>query len=279
MADIIRNYIDSNTYTLSPSTIRGYEIIFRNRFQGYMGKPWESIDFQKMVNAEARIASPKTVINAWGLVSAALTAAGETPPKIKKPAVPPSDEDWLDFEQIKLFIDAVRDKPVELAALLALHGLRRSELLDLTVDQFKSNGIYLRGATVFNADNKMVHKATNKNATSTRVVPILMPRILELLPESGKAVTQHPSAIYRGITNACKAAGVPVCSVHDLRRSFASLAYHLGWNEQTTQQVGGWADLQTVSKVYRKLAERDKREDVAKMQEFYNDIFTTEITT
>lgn len=269
LRELLREYIDSNTHTLSPSTIRGYEIIYRNRFKDYMDKPWAKIDFQRMVNSEAKIAAPKTVVNAWGLVSAALTSAGETPPKIKKPAVPASDEDWLDFEQIKLFLAAVRDKPVEVAALLALHGLRRSELLDLNVEQITPGGIQIRGATVFDADNKMVHKATNKNKTSRRTVPILIPRVLELLPESGKAVTQHPSAIYRGIAAICTEAGLPVCSAHDLRRSFASLAYHLGWNEQTTMQVGGWSDLQTVNAVYRKLAEQDKSADVSKMQEFY----------
>lgn len=274
LGQLLREYIDSNTHTLSPSTIRGYEIIFRNRFKDYINKPWAKIDFQHMVNAEAKIAAPKTVVNAWGLVSAALTAAGETPPKIKKPTVPASDEDWLDFEQIKLFVATVRGTPVELAALLALHGLRRSELLDLTVEQITPDGIQIRGATVFDSSNKMVHKATNKNKTSRRTVPILIPRVLELLPQSGKAVTQHPSAIYRGIAAACKAADLPICSAHDLRRSFASLAYHLGWNEQTTMQVGGWADLQTINAVYRKLAAKDKNADIGKMQAFY----TSEIT-
>ena len=278
LRQLLRNYIDSNTNTLSPSTIRGYEIIYRNRFKDYMDKPWAKIDFQRMVNSEAKVAAPKTVVNAWGLVSAALTAAGEIPPKIKKPTVPPSDEDWLDFEQIKLFVSAVKDKPVELAALLALHGLRRSELLDLTVEQVTPDGIQIKGATVFNSSNKMIHKATNKNKTSRRTVPILIPRVLELLPDSGKAVTQHPSSIYRGIAAVCTDAGLPVCSAHDLRRSFASLAYHLGWNEQTTMQIGGWSDLQTVNAVYRKLAAKDKSSDVAKMQAFYSEQNTDKFT-
>ena len=276
LRQLLRNYIDSNTNTLSPSTIRGYEIIYRNRFKAYMDKPWAKIDFQRMVNSEAKIVAPKTVVNSWGLVAAALTAAGETPPKIKKPAVPPSDEDWLDFEQIKLFVSAVKDKPVELAALLALHGLRRSELLDLNVEQVTADGIRIKGATVFDSSNKLIHKATNKNKTSSRTVPILIPRVLELLPESGKAVTQHPSAIYRGIASACADAGLPICSAHDLRRSFASLAYHLGWNEQTTMQVGGWSDIRTINAVYRKLAAKDKSSDIAKMQAFYANQITNE---
>ena len=269
LRQLLRNYIDSNTNTLSPSTIRGYEIIYRNRFKDYMDKPWAKIDFQRMVNSEAKIAAPKTVVNAWGLVSAALTAAGENPPKIKKPTVPPSDEDWLDFEQIKKFVAAIHGKPVELAALLALHGLRLSELLDLDVSQITDKGIAIKGATVFDKDGKLIHKDTNKNKTSRRTVPIMMPRVLELLPDSGKAVTNHPSSILRGIKSTCKSAGLPVCSAHDLRRSFTSLAFHLGWDAQTTQQLGGWSNLQTVNDVYRKLADKDKNSDVRKMKAFY----------
>lgn len=271
LAQIVRAYIDSNTNTLSPSTIRGYEIIYRNRFKDCMNKPISKIDFQRMVNAEAKIAAPKTVVNAWGLVSAALSAAGEIPPKIKKPAVPASDEDWLDFEQIKVFLGAVRDKPVELAALLALHGLRTSEFLDLTVEQITADGIQIRGATVPDKDNKFVHKDTNKTLSSRRTVPVMIPRVLEILPESGKAVQLHPSTIRRALEDVCTAAGLPVCTPHDLRRSFASLAFHLGWDAQTTMQLGGWSNLQTVNAVYRKLSLKDKNRDIERMQAFYSE--------
>lgn len=270
LREAIRKYIDQNSNILSPATIRGYEIIYRNRFKEYMDKDIASINYQQMVNREATKVSPKTVCNAWGLVSPALVAAGIAAPQIKKPQVPASDEDWLDYEQIKVFLDAVRGQPVETAALLALHGLRLSELLDLDVAQITKESIAIRGATVTDKNNKLVHKDTNKNKTSRRDVPVLIPRLLEILPAQGKAVTQHPSSIRRGIEKACISSGLPVCSVHDLRRAFASLAYHLNWNSQTTMLVGGWSNLQTVEKVYRKLASQDKNADIEKMLHYFN---------
>lgn len=266
----IRNYIDNNSNVLSPSTIRGYEIIYRNRFKDHMCKRISGINYQTMINEEAAKVSPKTVSNAWGLVSPALAAAGLTPPEIKKPQVPESDEDWLDYEQIKVFLAAVKGKPIEVAALLALHGLRLSELLDLDVSQIADNNIYVKGATVIDKDNKLVHKNTNKNRTSRRVVPVLIPRLLEVLPSEGKAVKRHPNTVSRRIKEECVSAGLPPCSAHDLRRSFASLAYHLKWDSVTTKRVGGWADLQTVERVYRKLAEKDKNADIEKMLAFYS---------
>lgn len=268
----IRSYIDNNDAVLDPSTIRGYEIIFRNRFKAFMDRPLESINFQAMINEEAKRLAPKTVQNSWGLVTASLNAVKfPYPDDINLPTVVESDEPFLDYEEIKIFCKTIYGREVELAALLALHSLRLSELLDLDVSQIYDGYIHLKGATVTNKDNKLVHKDTNKNPTSRRVVPVLMPRIYELLPKEGKLVTRKPNTILRNINKACADAGVTLCGTHDLRRSFCSLAYHLKWNSQTTQQVGGWKDLTTVEKVYRKLAAKEKNEDVQRMIDYYAD--------
>lgn len=267
----VRNYIDDNSHVLSPSTIRGYEIIYRNRFRDYMDADIHAINFQAMINAEALLVSPKTVSNAWALVSSALENAGVSVSKIRKPMVVHEDPEWLDYEQIKVFLDAIKGDSAELAALLALHGLRLSEIMDLDVSQITADGIVIRGATLYDKDNKLVHKDSNKNKASRRVVPILIPSMQKLLPPSGKAVVLNATTIGRHIKNTCINAGLPPCSPHDLRRSFASLAFHLGWNAQTTMQLGGWSNMQTVNAVYRKLAEKDKGADVEKMQRFYAD--------
>lgn len=266
---LVRNYIDSNSNTLSPATIRGYEIIYRNRFPAYMDKDALSINYQAMINAEAASVAAKTVANAWGLIRPALEAAKLPVPSVNLPAAPKKDEDFLDYTQIKTFLDAVKDQPVEPAALLALHGLRTSELLDLDVGQITKDGIRIQGATVPDKNNKFVHKDTNKNRSSRRTVPILIPRLLEILPATGKAVVLHPSTIRTHIEKVCRGAKLPVCSPHDLRRSFASLAYHLKWDELTTTRIGGWSNVQTVNKIYRKLAEKDQNADVERMKDFY----------
>lgn len=269
LRSLLRAYIDENSAVLSPSTIRGYEITYNNRFKSYMDRDAAAINYQAMVNDEAKLVAPKTVINAWALVSPALKAARLPVPEINKPAVAETDEDFLDYEQIRVFLAAVRDQRVELAALLALHGLRTSEFLDLDVSQITEEGIAIQGATVPDKNNKLVHKDTNKNKKSRRTVPIIIPRLLELLPPSGKAVTMHPSTIRTHLEKVCESAMLPVCTAHDLRRSFASLAYHLKWDELTTMRLGGWSNVQTVNKIYRKLAEADKNADIEKMRQFY----------
>lgn len=269
LKDVVQAYIDKNDGVLSPETIRGYDGIRKNRFASYMAKPVCDIDFQQMVNEEAKSKAPKTVRNAWGLVCTALKAAGMEVPDVNLPQVPRSDEDFLDFEQIGRFLAEIRGDDAECAALLMLHSLRTSELLKLDVSDISDGLIHVRGAMVRDKNHHLVEKNTNKNRTSARDVPVMISRLLEVLPESGKAVTISPSCFRKHIISACERAKLPSCSPHDLRRSFASLAKHLRWDPSTLMRVGGWSTMETVNKVYAKLAAGDRDKDVEKMKNYY----------
>jgi integrase len=272
LKDLLRGYIDANEGTLSPATLRGYEVVYKNRFRDQMERRVCEIDWQKAISIEGK--SAKTVRNAWGLVAAAMRAKGIPVPSVNLPQVPTVGQDFLDFEQIGKFLAAVRGDPVEPAALLMLHSLRLSEALAVKAGDLVNGEIRVRGAVVEDKDGKMVEKPTNKNKTSARDVPILIDRLREIWPKEGPVVTMTPRDIRRGLEAACKKARVPVCSPHDLRRSFASLAYHLGWPERITQKVGGWGDTSTLRAVYYKLAGADVEQAVQSMRNYYQ--ITTE---
>lgn len=271
--DVVRAYIDKNDGVLSPSTVRGYEYIIKGRFKNYMQTQVCRIDLQEMVNEESKLRAPKTVGNAWGLVAAAFRDAGIPVPEINLPQVPESDEDFLDHEEIKSFLSAIRGDDCELAAILMLQSLRMSELLKLDASDISDGKIHIRGAIVRGKDGRLVEKRTNKNRTSSRDVDIVIPRLTEILPEEGRLVTTPPTTLTSRIKSACKRAGVTVCSPHDLRRSFASLGYHLKWSERAIMAEGGWADISTVHRIYVKLSSRDLQENVQTMQNYYG--FTT----
>ena len=97
-----------------------------------------------------------------------------------------------------------------------------------------------------------------------------------MLPEAitaagdGALVQGSLNTLYVQINRVCGAAGLPRVGVHGLRRSFASLAYHLRWSELETMRVGGWSDFNTMRKIYTKLAERDKSAAAQKMEQFYS---------
>ena len=131
--------------------------------------------------------------------------------------------------------------------------------------------IHVRGAAVVDEHGKLIHKAENKNASSTRDVPIMIPRLKELLSADadGYVVSINPNNVYRGINRACESHNLPLVGVHGLRHSFVSLAYHLGWSEIATMRVAGYADYGTMRKIYTHLAEQDKLKSVKSMSDFY----------
>lgn len=266
---VIDRYIDSNRNVLSPSTVMGYTSMKRCRFKGYLQKKISSIDWQEMISAEAKVASAKTVANAWNLVAPALNAVGYRAPAVNLPQRKRKDMLFLDYQQIQKFLEAIKGHTGELAAILALHSLRMSELLAVTTDDVVDGVIRVNKSVVPDETYSLVTRDINKTVKSTRDIPVMIPRLYELLPESGKLVNIVAVTIEKAVHDACRRAGLPDITPHDLRRSFASLAYHLGWKERSVMQIGGWSNMTTVHNIYIKLSTSDLEEDVKKMQDYY----------
>lgn len=268
LGEIIDKYIENNENVLSPSTIRGYTYIRRCRFKPYVVQYIDAIPWQQMINEEALLCSPKTLANAWGLVASALRASGYAVPDINLPNKQNRELNWLDYEQIQALLSVVEDEPIELPVLLALHSLRLSELLALDRSDI-TDTITINKSIVMDKQNCLVTKTTTKTTTSTRVIPVFIPRLYQILPETGRLVTYHPNSLHKAINSQCRKAGVPAVGVHGLRRSFASLGYHLKWSERSIMAIGGWSNIQTVHRIYVKLAQKDIEADVEKMRNYY----------
>ena len=269
---VIDKFISANDAVLSPSTIKAYKSYRKNRFKSYMDKSLARIDYQRMVNDEAKVVKPKTLANAWRLVTASLNYTEIEIPKVNLPKIAKAERPWLDYQQISILLDKIKGKPCEIAALLALNGLRRSELLHLTSDDIdlERGLIRVRGASVYNDKGQFISKDTNKNATSTRTVHIVIPRLLELLQDrQGIIVTSKPNTTYVQVNRICRDNGLPEVGVHGLRHSYASLGWHLHVDPLTIQREGGWANFATVSKIYTHLTESDAVSDVQSMSDFY----------
>lgn len=275
--DLLSNYNKKYESVLSPATIRGYEIVRKHRFPDYMNKSVKSIkDWQEMINAELKTKSEHTVKNGWGCVSAALRDAGIPVPIVKLAKVPVKDMAFLEPEEIPLFCSAAEGDSAEIEMLLALHGLRMSEVLSVVKNHqynLKSGTITVRGASVLNKENKLVDKSTNKNKTSTRVVPIMIPRLKELLKKMDDGSLQFSGhtapTVLAHVHQTCERAGVTDVTCHGLRHTFASLAYSLKMSERMTMELGGWSDASTMHKIYIRLAQRDKDNAKNAMTAFY----------
>jgi integrase len=276
VSQAIDAYILSRSNTVSPSTIRGYRMIQKHRFQSQMGKPISSeINWQKAVNAEAARLSAKTVQNSWRFLCSVMRENDITPPRVTLPQVVKNARPFLEPEQIPVFVAALKNHSVEIPALLALHSLRRSEILALTWDKINLSAgtIRISGACVIDENQVLVTKATNKNSASNRTIPIMIPELRAALAacptKEGRLVTHDPRNIYRRINKICKLLGFPEVGVHGLRHSFASLAYHVGLSEQETMALGGWADTKTMHNIYTHLAAADRLKAQNKIAAFF----------
>ena len=256
---------------LSPSTVAGYRDIQRNVFTDAMPLLADTVHWQRIIDNDTH--SAKTIKNAWSFISSVLRHIGIEPPNVRLPQVQTAERSFLQPEQIPIFLDAIHGKSCELAAILGLHSLRRSEIMDITYNDIDVDGgvIHVRGAAVVDENGKLVHKTENKNASSRRDVPIMIPRLTELVDRNGDGyvVTINPNNVYRGINRACANSSLPQVGIHGLRHSAVSLAYHLRWDEKTAMQIFGYSDFNTMRKIYTHLAENDKKKNIETMTQFF----------
>lgn len=275
LGEIIDSYIAKVEPVLSPSTVRGYLQIRNNRFKAYMTKSLGSINYQGMINAEFKSISAKTLKNAWGLVKSALSDAGCTVPTVRLPQVPDKEIPFLQPEEIPVFCEAVSGDIAEIALLLELHGMRRSEVkgLDWKDVDLKRGTIRIHSSRVQNKDGDFVTKDTNKNRSSSRTIPIMIPQLRDALEKvenkSGPVVTISENAMLTHAKWACERIGITVVGNHGLRHSFASLGYHLGLSVRQLMELGGWADYNTMQKIYIRLAQSAKDSAPEQIKAFF----------
>ena len=274
LQEAMDKYLLKRGKTLSPSTLRSYTSYSKNRFPDYRSKKLSEIKWQKMIDDELALVSEKTVKNAWAFVKPALELSDYPVPKINlaQPVVP--DLVFLQPEEIKPFCKALAGRSYEIPALLALHGMRLSEIRGLewkNVDLNK-NVIFVHGATV-RGPNGDTDKKTNKNEDSSRYVPIMIPQLAKAMnavkDKTGKVCVIGSNTLLDDVKRTCKRAGVTICTVHDLRRSFASLSFFLKIPTKQIQEWGGWKDDKILNKIYIKLATTTKTESKDKFTKFF----------
>ena len=278
------HYIESKVLILSPATVRNYRGFQRARFQDYMSvNIWDcdELFWQTAVNQEAPLCSAKTLKNAWGLMASAIYAETRQRFDIHLPQIIRNEHAWLTPAQVETFVQAVHGRSYEVAALLALCSLRRSEIKALRwQDVDLARGIvHVRGSMVYDENEQLTRLDTNKNPQSRRDVPMI-PQLVSALQSAGAHALTDPvvplsyNAIYSGINRTCKSAGLPEVGIHGLRHSFASLAYHLGLSEKLAMQIGGWADTTTMHKIYTHIAEEDALLAGNVIRDFYAKMLT-----
>ena len=269
VGEAIDKYIELHEAILAENTVRNYLGCRRLYFQSLMNVQicrLTSEIIARAINAEARKHAPKTVRNAWALVTAAVSSSCPEyqfpdrimlPEKVKPETVIPTDAEvqaiLADLRGRSLFI------PVALAATC---GLRRGEIagLDLRKDiDFERGLLHVRRTVRITKDGdwKTVERAKTYDSRRTVEVPAW---VLDAIREAGPDF-EMPTMnwITNGFKRSAEKLGLFDLHLHCLRHYYASTLIALGVPERYIMERLGHSTPDMLRQVYGHIiSERDR---------------------
>ncbi len=260
---LAKDYIESKSAILSPTTISAYESILRNIPDSFKRSPVERItqtDIQQLLNMYAVSHSPKSVRNLSGFVSAVIKLI--KPQFVSTSTLPQkaADKFYLpEREDVRRILEYAKGTRYEAPLMLACFGLRRSEICALTLGDLKGNRLTINKALVQNSKREWIIKTT-KTTLSTRQI-IISDYLADLIRQQGHIYDGSPGQLNEYLQSVQRKLGIPRFNLHKLRAFFASVARET-MSDQYVERAGGWKPgSQIMRKVYS-YTERKRSEEV-----------------
>lgn len=290
VGDAVKEYIDSRRATRSPSTICGYEQDARNRFKELQSVPLRELTediVQKAIDDETQktrqkggnVISPKTVCNAWGLISAALKKY-KLSFDVSLPQVIIRHNELPNVAEI---LPVIKGTSIELPCLLSMWlSLTISEVRGIDCSAIRNGILHIEKARI-QMEGVNIEKQTMKNDNRARIVAI-PPYIMELINntdtyrkfvETGEncpLISLNANQIYSRWKRLCKNNNLPEITYHDLRHVFASVGLKIGVPNKYLQEIGGWKTDYILSSVYQQTFSQDRLEANAKIDSYYESL-------
>ena len=278
VSDLVSEYIAVREGKISPATIDGYLRKSKNNLQSLYAlriKDMTQDKVQLAINEDAKKYSGKTIWEAWSLVKSAtgldypaLVFPSKKPKK--KPPVYTSD----DLRKLILALSDIGGE-VECAGLLAAWmSLRRSEILGLRWSDIFPAAIRIEQAMVYDKGHKLVEKDT-KTDLSARIIPCdayILDKINALPHEGERVFRMSTSGIWKGITEACKRAGIEHGYLHGLRHTNASIMELVGVPPVYANKRGGWASDHIRVKTYTDAIPEGDRDAAQMVDGYFRDL-------
>lgn len=242
LSEAIDRYLENKSNILSPATIRGYKIAKRNTIADILDTPIRKLSssfLQVWVNEKSLTYSPKTIRNAYGLITAAVSYAY---PSFRVTVSLPKKRRALKYiptsAEVTMLIDACDKDNLRKAIMCAAYGsLRRGEICALEAGDISDGWISVTKDMVMTEDKDYVVKDMPKTDESFRRVPV--PSFVTDELRNG-LVTCTPHAISCAFSKLVKKVGLPHMCFHDLRHFFASYLHLKGIPDAYIEKYGGW---------------------------------------
>ena len=276
LREICEMYIDLREPILSPTTIEGYRKVIKNYFSDYMEikvSKLTALMLQQMVSQEClrlnnkgKRISPKSVANAWGLVSSALRQFGYD----FKVSLPERPDKVVQIHSPETIMAAVRGTDIELPVLLGCWcGLSMSEMRGARKSDIRDGILYINQVMV---DVNGVPTIKEKGKEEKRTRAVRLPQyILELIGrvEGEYLITISGEALYKRWSRLLEAKGLEHMTFHQTRHVFATAGAMLNIPSRVLQEKGGWKTDHTMKKVYQHTFTEDRREADDKIDEYF----------
>ena len=276
VGEAIDRYIAAKSNVLSPTTIYGYEKIRKNNLQSLMPIRIDRLTREQVqiaVNQESAVHSAKTVINAHGLLSAAL--AMHNPDFVLRTTLPRKVKKLKrDLPTSEEVMQAIHGSPAELPILLALClCLRMSEVRGIRKSAVNGNFLSIERVIV-DVKRQHIEKELLKTDASRRIEEIpdfLRDMILSCPTEYITNMSQK--AIYSRFVRCMEKAGYSGVRFHDLRHISASDMHSQGISDKVAAERGGWSGTQTMRQVYQHTFSDDRKEADKIMNSRYEELY------
>lgn len=272
LGNLIDDYIDDKRNVLSPSTVERYERIRERHFQRLMIVPANKLTserIQREINLMSAEYAPKTVRNAYGLITATLDLyAPEVKFRVTMPAKRKIEYHIPTTEEVNTLLAAASPNMKTAIMLAAFCGLRRGEIAALTDSDIHDNVLHVSKSAVIDSNHQTVIK-TPKTYHSDRIV--MMPDIVKnhLEGKVGKICPIALSTITREFDALRDRLGMK-CRFHDLRHYYASILHAIGVPDQYIMEQGGWKSDFMLKAVYRNTLDDMRAKNNAKINSFFS---------
>ena len=270
-------YIEARDNVLSPSTIRGYNIIKNTRLQSIMTCNIMRLtlnDIQRAVNLDAKRLSYKSVKSSVALLKSVLSVQG-IDLNIKRITLPPKKKPNISIPDAAEVMRLVVGTDIELPCLLAMWlSLRISEVRGLQFRDISSDGktITIQRSKMY-LDGKDVVRDFNKTYESTRTnaLPPYILKLIQRIPHNSDEeyiVSLGYNYIRNHFNRIMLDAGYHV-TFHKLRHEFATTLNDLGIPSNYIQKLGGWSTDNVMKSIYTHTTTTRETEYQRRIDEFF----------
>lgn len=278
VAEAIDRYITSKTPVLSASTIRMYRQMQRIRYGPISDKQVFRLtteDLQIYVSNLSLEVGPKTVANAYGLLSSSValfrpdtTFHVTLPSRKKRRRISPSDS------LVRELFEAADDTLKKCIALAAFGSLRCGEICALKHEDLQGNILSVHADIVMDEHNQWIYKDFPKTSESIRDV-LLPDKVVQLLGDGVDdeyIIGLMPGRVSDRFAKLKKRLGYDV-RLHDMRHYYASIGAVLGVPDIYLSQFGGWRpDSPVMKNVYQNVITSEASRYAMAMADHFNGV-------